>query len=663
MTTTFSRSGNHSGGRPLTEPGDDAAELVEERRVRLEALLQITAHDFELRLEFGNRDLLGDGQIVMRAAPAEVVGADYRALKGRALHLLGHYLSDARGWADAARRQEAARGKPDFAAVWHALEDARMENWLARRWPGMDKLFDAQLPLDDGPAARAVLVTPMPPREQVTLGLYLDGRGHTGVQYSPHVRFVLDVVSEAVEHGAHGDTPRATLEAARTIYPDVAELLGAAASRKGPWTSSQGGREERREGADDVGGDAASAPHDSDSLRTGADREAAKRPESGPLTFGAQKPRSERPDADSGAPEIEATGEVGSVSVVEREVEFPEWFRPGTAPWFQIDLGDKQVHPSAVRTDRQTIVEPVLGPPSRSDHATYRELWAEVQHEVDYLVPRLTGLVQSEPPLHYGGQYRSGKLNTAKLWKQRIGHYRLFQRRRRPISGHQNAALSVLVDESASMGGRAGGQDQCRMAMLSAVLLGETIDRLGVPFEIIGYTTAEYEARAAMRLGLTPAHEYATTRCSPLEHRIYKRFDESFRLVRTRLIGIEPRYNNWDEEHLMFAFRRLQARAEDTKIMLVISDGQPNGDANALIHQVDRLQRSGCTVIAIGIGQAPAHDFVHRVYANAVMVATASSDFRQLAEDLVLILRRELRRGRPVPEQAAAGGRGLEDGV
>lgn len=624
MTITSNRSGNRRSSepvdasrgarsrparptsRPSEPPEERRSELVELRRVRLEALLQITARDFELRLEFGNRDLLGDGQIVMHAVPAEVVGADYRALKGQALHLLGHYLSDALAWADAARREEAA-GRPRFATLWHALEDARVENWLARRWPGMNKTFDARLP----PNLGGSLLRLMSPTRQLELGLYLDGRGHGGAQLNPGVRAALDAIGEIIRRGAHGDTPRDSLVAARAIYPEVADLIRRANRRSN--SSRKGGPE-----------------------RVAGDAESERRTEQPSEPLDRDRPTqdeglgSERLQDTSSVPEIETTDGVGTVGIAERQREFPEWFRPGTAPWFERDLGDKLIHPTAVRTDRQTVVEP-----PRGDYAAYRALWSEVRQEVGYLVQRLTGRMQDDLRLRYGGQYRTGKLNTAKLWKQRMGHYRLFQRR---ISGHRSIAFTLLVDESASM----GGQNKCHMATKAAVLLGETIDRLDVPLEIIGYTTAEYEARAALKLGLTPAHEYATTRCSPLEHRIYKGFDEPFRLVRTRLTGIEPRHNNWDEEHLMFAFRRLQARTEDTKAMLVISDGQPNGDANALVAQVDRLQRLGCKVIAVGIGQAVApHDFVRQVYPTAVV----ASSFRQLAEELLWVLTRELRSG------------------
>ena len=312
------------------------------------------------------------------------------------------------------------------------------------------------------------------------------------------------------------------------------------------------------------------------------------------------------------------------VDLLGQRQEFPEWFQPGSSPWFERGLGEKKVHPAAVCSDRQTIV-----PPPEGDPEAYRALRAEIEREAGFLAHRLTNLIREETYLRSGGQYRSGQLNMAKLWKQRTGNYRLFQR---AVSGGSRVpAFSLLVDESASM----KGQGKDRTATKAAILLGETLDLLGVPLEIIGFTTAEYEARAALKLGLTPAYEHRATRCSRLEHRIYKRFDEPYGSVRSRLAGIEPRRNNWDEESLLFAYARLGARPENRKVLLVLSDGQPNGDAGHLIQTVKQVERRGCKVIAIGIGA----DFVKQIYTDHIVVA----DFRQMAAELLEILRREFR--------------------
>jgi hypothetical protein len=539
-------------------------------------LVQIVTHDYELRLDFGVEDRIGDGQIVVGIPPDEVAQAEYVHVLGHSLHLLGHYLEGSMLWADVVRREEDG-GKPFLTSLWHALEDARLENALIRRWPGSQRALDSRLP----PNLGGSLVKLMNSTRQVELGFFLYGRGLAGVQLSDSVREALDLVSEEIQAGALGNSARASFDAAMNIYATVAHLLRA---------EHIGERKSLSTGGDDQG------------------------PETGEQMLGQD-----------GLPEWEETGEVGEVAVLGRRNEFPEWYKPGSAPWFERGLGSKDIHPTAVRSDRQTIVAPTPG-----DIERYRQLWSEIQRETGFLTRRLTNLLEEEAYLRFGGYHRTGKLNMGKLWKQRLGSYRLFQR---PISGNERwVAFSILVDESASM----SAEDKVETATKGALLLGETLDRLGIPFEIIGYTTEEYEARAAMKLGLTPAHVYRTTRCSALEHRIYKHFEEPYRIARARLTGIKARHNNWDEEHLLFALRRLQARNEDRKVMLLITDGQPNGDAEHLIEEVRRISQLGVHVIGIGIGT----DYVRQIYPESLIV----KDFLSMVEELFGILARQIRR-------------------
>jgi cobalamin biosynthesis protein CobT len=85
-------------------------------------------------------------------------------------------------------------------------------------------------------------------------------------------------------------------------------------------------------------------------------------------------------------------------------------------------------------------------------------------------------------------------------------------------------------------------------------------------------------------------------------------------------------------------------------VLIVISDGQPNGDAEHLIRTVADVEGLGCRIIGIGIGIGA--DFVRQIYRNAIVV----SDFRQLAEELMAVLARELGRGVRAP--AGWGGAG-----
>ena len=555
--------------------------LAENRRIRLEKVLQSAAHDYNLHFDFGNRDIVGQSHIILKADTKKVSVASYSILKGWAYHLLGHYLSDSQSMQETARHEEE-QDKPGFFALWHALEDARIENWFIHRWPGAYKSFETTLL----PNLGGSLFRKLPYNAQLENGLYFEGRGYTGAQYSRSVSKIIDQIRPVIFQSAAGGLARDTFQAMLAIYPYLAHLVSTRQRSREPEHSQRDIRET----------DKGAQSKETTELHT-------------------DQPR-------GGTPDIETSEEIGTVGVVERRNEFPEWFRPGSMPWFERGIGEKEIHPTVTQSDLQTIVVPPKG-----SYEDYRILYSEVQREAGFLTRRLTNIIREEVYLRFGGYYRSGQLNKAKLWKQRIGNYRLFQR---PISGgNRAAAITLLVDESASM----RGQGKYKIAKKAAMLLGETLAQLFIPLEIIGFTTTEFEARAALKLGLTPAYKYRTMRCSPLEHRIYKRFDEPYHVARSRLTGIGPRHNNWDEEHLLFAYQRIQARPERKKIIIVLSDGQPNGDANHLIQTVDRIESLGIEIIGIGIGS----EFVKDIYRHSIVIA----DFPQMTSELLHILARE----------------------
>jgi hypothetical protein len=555
---------------------------AEVRRERMQRLIQNAIGEFDLRFEFGETDQMGSGHLVLGMKPELLRNATHAALVGRVLHLLGHYIHESVHWLPVVQREED-RGQPYFVSLWHALEDARIENQLVRRWPGAEKFLKLKvLPNLGGSLIRLMATT-----QQIELALYLEGRGYHGAAWSPSIDNSLQQIADQILEGGSGDSPRSSLEAMERIYPQIAHLLRGEhvpVSRAVPTRDS----------------------------------ESRPLPESAPTDWEL----SEESALDPSRFETNGDSEPIAVSLIGREKDLPGWFQPGSAPWFERGLGDKQVHPSAVLDDRATVIEPPMG-----DRLAYLALQKEVEHDAGFLVRRLTLFMREEIYLRYGGNYRTGTLNTAKLWRQRLGVYRLFQRPewgpKRPV------AITLLVDESASM----RGPGKARMAIKTAILLGETLNQLDIPLEIIGFSTAEYEAQAALNLGLLPAYRYRTTRCSRLEHRLYKRFNQPFSFVRTRLVDIQPRHNNWDEEHLLFAYRRIQARPEARKIIIVISDGQPNGDAENLIRTIDTLERAHCKVIGVGIGA----DYVREIYTDAIVV----SDFHQMTRELLGLLARE----------------------
>ncbi len=329
-----------------TTSSSPAGAAVEARRVRLERLLQATTRDFSLRFRFGDTDRLGRGEMQLRAL--DVSAGEFTPVKAAALHLFGHYLAEGQPWARLAG-EEQERGQPGFVALWHALEDARVENRLVERWAGMRRAFEARLL----PNLGGKLVPLMSLTRQVELGLYLEGRGYTAAVYEPRVRAALDTAAADIAEGAAGATAEASLTAVRRLYPKVSACL-----RFRP-----------------------------------SGRAGAGLPDDGPGRRLAVEMHTAGSSTDAGGlPEIELTDDRVEVGLMGRERQAPEWYRPGSAPWFERGLGQKGIHPSAIRSDRQTIV-----PAPAGDFAAYRALWAEVRREAGFLAMRMANRLRRSP--------------------------------------------------------------------------------------------------------------------------------------------------------------------------------------------------------------------------------------------------------------------------
>lgn len=197
------------------------------------------------------------------------------------------------------------------------------------------------------------------------------------------------------------------------------------------------------------------------------------------------------------------------------------------------------------------------------------------------------------------------------------------------------AAVALLVDCSGSMEGQ-----KARVARQCAVACHEALARVHVPHEICGFTTAlsrgldhpwfsepldvhfdrlrqALVAAAARgervdRYARECSGDPAVSVLQVPTHGIFKDF-ESFEAF--GLAGISGIANNLDGEAVLWQCQRLARRPEPRKILVVISDGLPNGTNRRIDgerHLADAVRRaltSGIEVYAIGIGTDHVRDY------------------------------------------------------
>ena len=196
----------------------------------------------------------------------------------------------------------------------------------------------------------------------------------------------------------------------------------------------------------------------------------------------------------------------------------------------------------------------------------------------------------------------------------------------------RDTVVTLLLDNSGSMRGR-----PISIAAICADVLARTLERCQVKVEILGFTTRAWKGGQSREHWLGAGRPQQPGRLNDLRHIIYKGADVPWRRVRANL-GLMMKEGllkeNIDGEALEWAHRRMLARPEQRKILMVISDGAPVDDSTLSVNPANYLEkhlrdviamvekRKLVELIAIGIG----HD-VTRYYQHAVTI----TDVEQLA--------------------------------
>ena len=221
-----------------------------------------------------------------------------------------------------------------------------------------------------------------------------------------------------------------------------------------------------------------------------------------------------------------------------------------------------------------------------------------------------------------------GALDPARLTRIIIDPYQPLSFKREKDTNFRDTVVTLLIDNSGSMRGR-----PISVAATCADILARTLERCGVKTEILGFTTRAWKGGQSREFWLQSGKPNMPGRLNDLRHIIYKAADAPWRRARKNL-GLMMREGllkeNIDGEALDWAHKRLIARPEQRKILMMISDGAPVDDSTLSVNPgnylekhlrfvIDEIEnRSPVELIAIGIG----HD-VTRYYKRAVTIVDA----------------------------------------
>ena len=189
-----------------------------------------------------------------------------------------------------------------------------------------------------------------------------------------------------------------------------------------------------------------------------------------------------------------------------------------------------------------------------------------------------------------------GVLDTARLTRVIVDPTAPLSFKMEDESKFRDTVVTLLLDNSGSMRGR-----PIMVAALCADILARTLERCGVKVEILGFTTQAWKGGLSREDWIKAGKPASPGRLNDLRHIIYKSADAPWRRVR-RNLGLMMREGllkeNIDGEALLWAHDRLMARAEQRKILMVISDGAPVDDSTLSVNVGNPLEKHLREVIA-----------------------------------------------------------------
>ncbi|MCV7028275.1 cobaltochelatase CobT-related protein [Mycobacterium sherrisii] len=171
-----------------------------------------------------------------------------------------------------------------------------------------------------------------------------------------------------------------------------------------------------------------------------------------------------------------------------------------------------------------------------------------------------------------------------------------------------DAIVSFLVDCSGSM------KALSEPVTVLVDAFARALELAGVGCEILGFTTAAWDGGRARRDWIRAGRPRNPGRLNEVRHLVIKSAETPYRSARTAIAGLlkaDLYREGIDGEAVQWACRRLHAREEQRRILVVISDGGPMDAATVLANGHNYLDRhlrdvlaasSGVEICAVGVG-------------------------------------------------------------
>jgi cobaltochelatase CobT len=505
-------------------------------------------------------------------------------------------------------------GGQQARAVFEAVEQARVEAIGARRMEGVARNLSAMLEdrfhrgkfddvtdRADAPIEDAVA---MMVRERLT-----------GLAPPPAAKKLVDMWRPWIEDRAGRDLDRLgrLLEDQRRFGDAIRDLLDSLDMGEDRTRDSEEGEDERDQEANpDEAGEQGEAQESDDAQGMSleeAEISADELPEG--ATEAVDAPTADMPD-DAEMGEAETANEPWRPRRHGMNEPRGPDYRPFTAKFDEVVAAEELCEPEELDRLRSYLDKQL----------------SHLQGVVARLANRLQRRLLAQQSRAWEFDLDEGLLDPARLSRVVVDPLHPLSFKREKDTNFRDTVVTLLLDNSGSMRGR-----PITVAATCADILARTLERCGVKAEILGFTTRAWKGGQSREAWLAAGKPPNPGRLNDLRHIVYKSADAPWRRARKNL-GLMMREGllkeNIDGEAVDWAHKRLLARTETRKILMVISDGAPVDDSTLSVNPGNYLERhlrwiiedienrSPVELIAIGIG----HD-VTRYYRRAVTIVDA----------------------------------------
>ena len=403
-------------------------------------------------------------------------------------------------------------------------------------------------------------------------------------------------------------------------------------------TGSSGSRKSRSELSEDLFGDSSSSDKDkdeSDADADGTDDGSSEDADPGDSTAGKHSDKPDDTSTEEG--EVELPADEGASTFSEVEESFSDEEISSVMSRIERDMKEEkavsevndeltkelgkessELDYGAAHRGLSTSVSRVKNVSERAI-STYNETMGSIEKIAEIMARRVKPYLRKndgDNAMDMTGFFSGSKFDATRLV---YNDYRVFKHATTPLPDNK-IAVSILIDESASMGGK-----RIEMARAAAIALYSFCEKCELACSVIGHTS---------KFGV-----------GDLELSIYADFDTPDKLDKYRLLNIQAKQDNRDGAAILFAGEHLLKRPEKTKILFIISDGAPcatryHGRAAEadMANIANGLSRRGAKIFTAAIGSDKEN--IHRIFGTGFLDITS---LETLPEQMLALVKRYIR--------------------